>query len=71
MYGYRGPVPAPGPYGFAGGGSRMFFGAPFLGGLLGGLVGGGLVSSALLLPRPYAYGYGGFPPPYGFGYPYY
>lgn len=68
MYGYRGPVPAPGPYGLAGGGSRMFFGAPFLGGLLGGLVG-----SALLFPRPYAYGfgYGGFPPPYGVGYPYY
>lgn len=52
-------------------GGRFFIGAPFVGGLLGGLVG-----SAILRPRPfypyppypyYGYGYGY---PYG-GYPYY
>jgi hypothetical protein len=45
---------------FYGGG---FFGAPFFGGVLGGLVG-----SAILRPRPYPY-YGGYYPPYGYGYP--
>ncbi|PLR92641.1 hypothetical protein [Bacillus sp. T33-2] len=53
------------------GGSRFFWGAPFIGGLLGGLVG-----SALFYPRPfYQYPYyppyGGFGPyGYGYGYPY-
>jgi len=52
--------------------SRFFFGAPFLGGLLGG-VAGGLLGGALLAPRPGFYGgfppyaYGGFPG-YGYGY---
>ncbi|WP_404810097.1 hypothetical protein [Metabacillus halosaccharovorans] len=54
-------------------GGRFFIGAPFVGGLLGGLVG-----SAILRPRPFYpyppypyYGYGyGYGYPYG-GYPYY
>jgi hypothetical protein len=57
-------------------GGRFFFGAPFVGGLLGGLVG-----SAIFRPRPpfypyypyggYPYGYGyGYGYPYGGGYPY-
>ncbi len=54
------------------GGRRPFgfgFGGPFVGGVLGGLVG-----STLLYPGGYGYGYGGFPPygnNYGYGYPYY
>jgi hypothetical protein len=48
------PGPGPGPYP-----SRFFpfFGAPLVGGFLGGLLG-----SALVRPRPFAY-----PPPYGYG----
>lgn len=65
MYGYRHPHD-----------SRIFFGAPLVGGLIGGLV-GGAVGGALVRPRPYFYGppvpYG--PVPYGPGpygpYPYY
>jgi hypothetical protein len=55
--------------------SRIFFGAPLVGGLLGGLV-GGAVGGALFRPRPYFYGpvpYGPIPygpAPYG-PYPYY
>lgn len=64
MYGARRPH----------GGGRFFFGGPFVGGLLGGLVG-----SALFYPRPrpfiypyqpypyYPYG-GGFGPGFGAGY---
>ncbi|WP_226666667.1 hypothetical protein [Metabacillus litoralis] len=53
---------------------RFFFGGPFVGGLLGGLVG-----SAVFRPRPfypyggyppYGGGFGGYPYGYGFGYPY-
>ncbi|HAQ06685.1 MAG TPA: hypothetical protein DCR24_03840 [Bacillus bacterium] len=63
MYNQRRPF-----YG-GGFGGRYFWGGPFVGGLLGGLVG-----SALLYPRPrpyypYPYGYGYYPP-YG-GYPFY
>ncbi|WP_338785783.1 hypothetical protein [Metabacillus sp. FJAT-53654] len=62
-------------------GGRFFFGGPFVGGLLGGLVG-----SAIFRPRPpfyppyppypyggnpYGYGYGSsYGYPYGGGYPY-
>ncbi|MBO1512188.1 hypothetical protein I7822_10975 [Metabacillus sp. BG109] len=57
-------------------GGRFLFGGPFVGGLLGGLVG-----SAIFRPRPpygyppypyggYPYGYGYGYPPYGGGYPY-
>ncbi|AGX06010.1 MULTISPECIES: hypothetical protein [Bacillaceae] len=61
MHPYRAPY-------YAGGGSRFFFGAPFVGGLLGGLVG-----SALFFPRPRPYFYPPpfYGPPYGGGYPYY
>jgi len=47
-------------------GGRFFFGAPFIGGLLGGLVG-----SALFYPRPYYRPYPPFIPyaPYGPYYP--
>ncbi len=46
-------------------GGRFFFGGPFVGGLLGGLVG-----SAILRPRPYyPYPYPPYPP-YGYGYGY-
>lgn len=46
---------------------RFFFGAPFVGGLLGGLVG-----SAIFRPRPPYYypPYGGGFAPYGYGSPY-
>ncbi|WP_299093480.1 hypothetical protein [uncultured Metabacillus sp.] len=59
---------------------RFFFGGPFIGGFLGGLVG-----SAIFRPRPpfypyfpyggspygkYGYGYGYGYPPYGGGFPY-
>lgn len=48
---------------------RFFFGGPFVGGLLGGLVG-----SAVFRPRPIPYGgfppYGGYGAPYGYGYGY-
>jgi hypothetical protein len=51
---------------------RFGFGGPFLGGVVGGLLG-----SALLYPRPYYYPpypyyYPPYPyyPPYGYGYPY-
>jgi hypothetical protein len=48
---------------------RFFFGAPFVGGLLGGLVG-----SAIFRPRPFygypPYPYGGYPYGYGYGYGY-
>lgn len=47
----------PGPYP----GQRFLFGAPFLGGLVGGLVG-----TAIFRPRPPFYPYGGYPP-YGVG----
>jgi hypothetical protein len=47
----------PGPYP----GQRFLFGAPFLGGLVGGLVG-----TAIFRPRPPFYPYGGYPP-YGYG----
>ncbi|WP_084822380.1 hypothetical protein [Bacillus sp. SA1-12] len=49
-------------------GERFFFGGPFLGGLLGGLVG-----TAIFRPRPPFYPYypyGGFPKGYGYGYGY-
>ncbi|WP_050616235.1 hypothetical protein [Bacillus testis] len=68
--GYGGPGPGGNPFFFGGG-----FGAPFLGGVIGGLVG-----SALVRPRPpYAPVYGGnYSPfqsapgyPYGGGYYYY
>ena len=61
MYGYRNPYQD----------SRIWFGAPLLGGLVGGLIGG-----AIARPRPFIYGpipYGPFPygpVPYG-PYPYY
>lgn len=44
-------------------GGRFFWGGPFVGGLLGGLVG-----SAIFRPRPF-YPYGGYYG-YGYGYPY-
>ncbi|MBT2758261.1 hypothetical protein AB1K84_14115 [Mesobacillus foraminis] len=44
---------------------RFFWGGPFVGGLLGGLVG-----SALLYPRPYYPFYPPYPYPYYGGYPY-
>jgi hypothetical protein len=53
--------PYPGP------GGRFFFGAPFVGGLLGGFIG-----SAIFRPRPYPYYPYGAYPPYGYpsaGYP--
>lgn len=51
MYRYRGPIPNQ---------ERFFFGAPLLGGFVGGLLG-----SALIRPRPY-YPYPPAPyPPYG------
>ncbi|MBD1379028.1 hypothetical protein [Metabacillus arenae] len=60
-YGYRQP---------------FFFGAPFIGGLLGGFLGGALISYARPRPYPFYGGYGGYPgyggyggAPYGGGYP--
>ena len=52
----------------------FFFGAPFVGGLLGGLIGGGLGVAAFARPRPFypyppPYPYGGFGGYGGFGYP--
>lgn len=48
-------------------GGRFFWGGPFVGGLLGGLVG-----SAIFRPRPpfYGYPYGGYGYGYGYGTPY-
>jgi hypothetical protein len=43
-------------------GQRFFFGGPFVGGLLGGLVG-----TAIFRPRPPFYPYGGYPYGYGYG----
>jgi hypothetical protein len=61
MYNTRRPRP------YYGGRRPFFFGGPFLGGVVGGLLG-----SALLYPRPYyPYPYGYPYQPYGYGYPYY
>lgn len=62
-YGPGRPVGYGRPYGYGGGGYG--FGGPFLGGVVGGLLG-----SALLTPYGYGYGYGGYPY-YGYGNPYY
>lgn len=46
---------------------RIFFGAPFVGGLLGGLAGGLIGGAFYARPRPYGF----YPPPYypyGYGY---
>ncbi len=57
---YRGPQPRPD--------SRFFFGAPLLGGFVGGLIGGGLGATFARPRRPYyPYPYPYPPPPY---YPY-
>ncbi|WP_407638867.1 hypothetical protein [Bacillus niameyensis] len=55
---YRGPEPYPA--------NRFFFGAPLLGGFVGGLLGGG-IANAFLRPRPYYPGYPPRPYPYGAG----
>nr|WP_258000351.1 hypothetical protein [Bacillus sp. Marseille-P3661] len=67
----RGPMVGANPY--YGRHDERFLGAPFLGGLLGGFLGGTLMSPYFYGPRPYpGYYYG---PPYGGyggygGYPY-
>jgi hypothetical protein len=52
------------PRPFGGFGRRPFFGAPFLGGVVGGLLGSAIIASTAPYPYPYPY----YPP---YPYPYY